>query len=97
MSVQRAKFIKESDIKKIAAVAWDALVLASTHDPDHEKQLRRLESLIYAEVKFQDRRFRDLERRVSVLERQMERIGAPQYRALCKGKIRPRVPGKSAR
>ena len=39
----RAKFIAEADIKKLAAFVWDAMQLASTHDPDHEKRLRALE------------------------------------------------------
>ena len=68
MASLRAKFIASKDIKEIAAHAWDALTLASTHDPDHAKKLRELES------------------RIEVLERQMERIGAPQYRTIYKGK-----------
>ena len=59
----RAKFIAEVDLKKLAGTTWDALMLASTHDPD-------------------------LEMRIDVLERQMERIGAPQYRLIKKGKRR---------
>lgn len=30
---------------------------------------------------------RDLELRVGILERQMERLGAPQYRVISKGKL----------
>jgi len=51
----RASFIERSDLKKVAAFAWDAMQLASSHDPD-------------------------LEDRIVILERQMERLGAPQYR-----------------
>jgi hypothetical protein len=38
----RAKFIKEVDIKRLAAYAWDAMQLASSHDPDHAKELKQL-------------------------------------------------------
>jgi hypothetical protein len=51
----RARFIESVDLKKLAGYAWDAMQLASTHDPD-------------------------LEWRITVLERQTERLGAPQYR-----------------
>ena len=51
----RAKFVDSADPKKIAALAWDAMQLASTHDPD-------------------------LEERIIILERQVKRLGAPQYR-----------------
>lgn len=33
------------------------------------------------------KQLRDLERRVGILERQMERLGAPQYRVIGKGKL----------
>lgn len=55
----RKKFIEQA--AHVAAYAWDAMELASTHDPDHE-------------------------RRLEILERQMERIGAPQYRLVKKGR-----------
>jgi hypothetical protein len=64
----RSKFIKEVNFERLAGFAWDAMVLASTHDPEHEKDLFELRS------------------RIEVLERQMERIGAPQYRTIRKGK-----------
>lgn len=53
----RAKFIKTASLEKVAAYAWDAMQLASSHDPDHEKRL-------------------------AILERQVERLGAPQYRTV---------------
>lgn len=59
----RAKFVKKPNLEKVAAHAWDAMTMASTHDPDHAKELRELRS------------------RIEVLERQMERIGAPLYRS----------------
>jgi hypothetical protein len=59
---RRANFIATVDLKKLAEYAWDAMQLASSHDPDHAFTLESFED------------------RISVLERQMERIGAPQYR-----------------
>jgi hypothetical protein len=50
----RAKFISEVGLKKLAGYAWDAMQLASSHDPDHAKELKLLSDLIYAEVKLQD-------------------------------------------
>ena len=47
----RAKFIAEADIKKLAAFVWDAMQLASTHDPDHEKRLRALERPVKGTIK----------------------------------------------
>lgn len=64
----RARFIKLADGLEVKRCVWDALMLASSHDPDHAKELR------------------DLRIRIEVLERQMERIGAPQYRLVRKGK-----------
>ena len=53
----RAAFIAEMQEhpERLAGIVYDALALASTHDPDHNY-------------------------RISILERQMYRIGAPQYR-----------------
>ena len=65
----RANFIVNADIKKLKGYAWDAMQLASSHDPDHAKELKRLEDLIYAEVKLQDRRFSDLCTRINKLEK----------------------------
>ncbi|MCU1305189.1 MAG: hypothetical protein JWQ87_5473 [Candidatus Sulfotelmatobacter sp.] len=59
--MHRATFIKKSDPARVAAMAWDAMGLASTHDPD-------------------------LLGRIEILERQMERLKAPQYRLVRKGK-----------
>ena len=74
----RAKFINTASLQKLAAYAWDAMQLASSHDPDHAKELNHLSNLIYAEVKLADRRFTDVCARVSILERQVERLGAPR-------------------
>ena len=63
MASQRAKFIETASMKRLKGFAWDAMQLASTHDPD-------------------------LLLRIEVLERQMQRLGAPQYRAVRKGKKR---------
>jgi hypothetical protein len=43
----RAKFIENVDLKRLAGFAWDAMQLASRHDPDLEKriQLEHLQKL----------------------------------------------------
>ncbi len=41
----RAKFIAEADLKKLAGWSWDAMKLASTHDPDHSKKLIELDKM----------------------------------------------------
>jgi hypothetical protein len=63
----RAKFIATADEKKLRGWAWDAMMLASTHDPDHAKELRAITD------------------RLNIIERQLERIGAPQYRKVRTG------------
>jgi hypothetical protein len=82
----RAKFIAEATLKSLAAYAWDAMQLASSHDPEHAKEIIRLANLIQGEVTLEDRRFADVCQRLFILERQTERLGAPQYRTLRKGK-----------
>lgn len=61
----RTKFIEEAskDPKKLAAWAWDAMMLASSRDPEHEQRL-------------------------AIIERQLQRLGAPQYRVISKGRLR---------
>jgi phosphate uptake regulator len=54
----RAKFIAKASQKNIAQMAWDAMMMASSHDPDHAKAIRRLERWV-------DRLFR----RVAKLEK----------------------------
>ena len=75
----RANFIATADLKKLAGYAWDAMQQASTHDPDILRWMKEDREL-------QTRRFSDSCARLSILERQMERIGAPQYRVIRKGK-----------
>lgn len=41
----RAKFIENVDLKRLAGFAWDAMQLASRHDPDLEKRIQLLEHL----------------------------------------------------
>ena len=60
MASPRKNFIEKATTKSVAALAYDAMQLASSHDPD-------------------------LLLRIEVLERQMERLGAPQYRTIKKG------------
>lgn len=38
----RAKFIEHANRKQVAAKSWDAMMMASSHDPDHAKELKRL-------------------------------------------------------
>ena len=68
----RAKFILDAskNPKRLAAYAWDAMQLASTHDPDHAKELKKL----YAESIHAFKRVIDLQQRVSRVERQLDRI-----------------------
>ena len=49
----RAKFIEHANRKQVAAKAWDAMMMASTHDPDLLKAIRNLDSQV-------DRLFRKL-------------------------------------
>lgn len=82
----RANFTATVDLKKLAGYAGDAMMLASTHDPEHSKYLNKLNDLIQAEAKLQERRFTDMYVRLSIVERQLECLGAPQYRTVYKGK-----------
>ena len=43
MSSPRSKFIETITLQKLAGYAWNAMSLASTHDPDHEKQIKQLQ------------------------------------------------------
>ncbi len=86
----KAKFIKEANPQSVAALARDSMQMASTHDPEHQAALVRLNDLLFAEVKLQDRRFSDVCSRLSIIERQLERMGAPQYRTIRKAKIKDR-------
>ena len=58
----RKKFIKTVTFKRLAGYSWDAMQLASSHDPDLLKAIRNLDS------------------QVELLERRLDRLGAPQYR-----------------
>jgi hypothetical protein len=40
----RSKFLEKFDDHRLAAVVWDLMELATTHDPDHAKELRNLHS-----------------------------------------------------
>lgn len=75
----RAKFIKEAAPKAIAAMTWDAMHMASTHDPDLVKAISETDHKLESWVK-------QLWREVDILKRQTERLGAPQYRMVRKGK-----------
>ena len=62
----RAKFIAEAskNPKKLAAWAWDAMMLASSHDPDHAKEL----ASIHKELVLDFDRIIDVQRRLTRVE-----------------------------
>lgn len=43
MASPRVKFIQTITLQKLAGYAWDAMTLASTHDPDLLKRIKQLE------------------------------------------------------
>ena len=43
MASPRVKFIQTITLQKLAGYAWDAMTLASTHDPDLVKRIKQLE------------------------------------------------------
>ena len=43
MASPRMKFIETITLAKLAGYAWDAMTLASTHDPDLLKRIKQLE------------------------------------------------------
>ena len=43
MASPRMKFIETITLAKLAGYAWDAMTLASTHDPDLLKRIEQLE------------------------------------------------------
>lgn len=59
----RRKFIETANLKRLAGHSYDAMQLASTHDPDLSKELRR--ALRWCERLF---------RRVGKLELQVRRL-----------------------
>jgi hypothetical protein len=92
------------EIKKLQRQVRDALNQSSTHDPDHAKLLadhaRWLVQLGTELGKRIDRLVDHVNRevgvasepplflRVAILERQVQRFGAPQYRVVRKGKAK---------
>lgn len=87
----RAQFIKNATVKVIAARAWDAIQMASTHDPDHNKWLTEISRVI-------NRDLAAIESRLDLIEHQLRRIGAPQYRVARHGILCEIVRGpKSAK
>jgi hypothetical protein len=72
------QFVSIKEFKELQKIAKEALRLASRHDPDIMKMLERLIKHVNREVGVaQDL---PLCHRIDILERQMKRIGAPQYR-----------------
>ena len=87
----RANFVLNAPVAHIAARAWDALMLASSHDPDHHSWLKELEKIM-------NRDLQRIEDRLDIVEHQLRRIGAPQYRRARKNVLCEIVRGpKSAK
>jgi hypothetical protein len=72
-------------IGKLEKRVEEALYLASHHDPDIVKLIKKIEDIAWAEVKYQDRQYRLTDDRLAMLERQTEILGAPQYRKVRRG------------
>jgi hypothetical protein len=81
------KPITRKEFQLVQRQVKDALKLASTHDPDHAIEIRR--ALRWCERLFG--RVIKLEDRVDVTERQLQRVGAPQYRKVRNGIYAERV------
>jgi hypothetical protein len=71
-----ARMTDPKNAKKLAAYVFDAMQLASTHDPDLVKDIKNLTN--DANILFESKH--RIQERLDIVERQLERIGAPQYR-----------------
>jgi hypothetical protein len=69
--IPRAKFIRDAskDTKRLAGYAWDAMQQASSHDPEHSKELQEL----YKESVLAFNRTIDLQQRVSKIEIRLDK------------------------
>jgi hypothetical protein len=81
------KPITRAEWNKLVRYSKDCMNLASTHDPDHAVEIRRL--FRWSERLFG--RVLKLEDRLEVTERQLQRLGAPQYRKIKNGIYAERV------
>ena len=63
------KPITRKEYNKVLRLAKDALELACHHDPEHAKELKKLRKDVT-----------HLDILLGVVERQLQRLGAPQYR-----------------
>jgi hypothetical protein len=70
------KRVGRREYERVLKLAREAIRLASQHDPDHEHSLKLLFAGEECNRKWQE----GVEDRLAVIERQMERLGAPQYR-----------------
>ena len=87
----RANFVLNAPVADIAARAWDALMMTSSHDPDHHKWLTQITNVLNKDLK-------EIESRLDIVEHQLRRIGAPQYRRARKNVLCEIVRGpKSAK
>ena len=86
-----ADFIKNADEKRIRTIVWNTMIQASSHDPEHHKWLTDITNVLNNDLK-------EIETRLDIIERQLERIGAPQYRKIKGGVYAEIVRGpKSAK
>jgi len=74
----RAKFIATADEKRIKQLLWDVAEQASNHDPEHHEWLTDISKCLNKDLP-------KIDNRLDIIERQLERIGAPQYRKVRKG------------
>jgi hypothetical protein len=87
----RENFIKNATVEDIARLTWDASELAMKHDPDHHKWLMEISKVL-------NRDLPAIESRLDIIEQQLRRIGAPQYRRVRRGVLAEIVRGpKSAK
>ena len=75
------KPITREEYRKVYRLALDGLNLASSHDPEHTKELKGITRNIKYLFKWSD----DVDSHLQIIDRQLERLGAPQYRVIRKG------------
>lgn len=76
----KTKIVAWDRFLKVERQAREAMRLASRHDPDFEKRLDRLTNHVNREIGVAQKL--SLHDRLDIIERQLERLGAPKYRKL---------------
>ena len=77
MATPRAKFVEKADLKKVAAWAYDAMQMASSHDPFLFGTHFRASEIIPLLL--------DSLEPIEILERHMQRLGAPEQTKILRG------------